>query len=331
MSIYLKDGELVFANTTLTSDAIPVNPNDLVNKSYADSLVMSGPQGYQGVTGAQGQGFVVFASILVASDLNTLNYTSANIGQFVAQFGGELYVCLGSGNGNIGLDNAYKYVSDLTNEMVLIGPQGVTGPQGNTVIGPQGFQGFTGLTGPQGNSIIGPQGFQGSSSLTTIANNGSSEGNVLQYNTVSKEISYFNINLSLTELSFSPTLRDSAGGVLNTGSYAIRVGSYIQLGKLVFFQIRIAINNKTGLSPGNIIISLPINPTITANLFQSLTIGVMQNLNTTIVSSSAQIPGSLAIIDFLIRTNSSASATSLSTSAIGNTFTISVGGFYFAQ
>ena len=45
----------------------------------------------------------------------------------------------------------------------IIGPQGRTGPQGNSIVGPTGPQGNTviGPTGPQGNTVIGPTGPQG--------------------------------------------------------------------------------------------------------------------------------------------------------------------------
>jgi hypothetical protein len=133
-----------------------------VTGPQGDSII--GPQGLQG---PQGQGFMVFAAIGSENELDTLNFTQSNIGQFVLQTGGRLYVCLGSFLGTQGFQNAYEYVNDLTDETIIIGPQGfqgytgVTGPQG--VLGSQGIQGnsIIGPQGPQGDSILGPQGHQG--------------------------------------------------------------------------------------------------------------------------------------------------------------------------
>jgi hypothetical protein len=114
--------------------------------------------------------FIVFATANSAAELPAGN--STNIGQFGLVYGGALYVYLGEGNGDTGVDSGYIYVNDITNESLLIGPTGptgatgLTGEQGSTgatgLMGSTGATGLTGLTGSTGSTgVQGPSGPQG--------------------------------------------------------------------------------------------------------------------------------------------------------------------------
>jgi hypothetical protein len=130
----------------------------------------TGSTGLTGPTGPSGMSFIVFATANSAAELPAGN--STNIGQFGLVYGGALYVYLGEGNGDTGVDSGYIYVNDITNESLLIGPTGptgatgLTGEQGSTgatgLMGSTGATGLTGLTGSTGSTgVQGPSGPQG--------------------------------------------------------------------------------------------------------------------------------------------------------------------------
>jgi microcystin-dependent protein len=117
----------------------------------------TGPQGHTGhtgPTGISGKGFTIFSTVESYEDLLKLKPEMNNIGEFILVKGGELYVYLGENKGNTGSNNEFKDVGDITEDAVLIGPTGDTGPTGHT--GPQGHTGHTGPQGPTGDT--GPTG-----------------------------------------------------------------------------------------------------------------------------------------------------------------------------
>ena len=142
-----------------------------------------------------------------------------------------------------------------------------------------------------------------------------------------------NWNNFTSPISYNPVLQDSGGNNLNSGNYIERVGRYIQIGDLVFVQIRIAISAKTGLGvAGNDIrITLPTNASGISQLNQSLSIGSITGMTTAIVSANAQTPtGGVNYLTIPIRTGASTNSANASVGDIATNFQIRVGGFYFA-
>jgi len=146
-----------------------------------------GPQGFLGPQGADGQGFKVFGTANSFNDLCNTNPTGSNVGEFVLVLGGSLYVYAGSGMGNTGPTGCptdWIFGGDVSDESVIIGPQGFIGPTGvQGPIGPTGVQGPTGpigITGAQG-----PQGLQGIAGPTgtLTANINFSQGGNIPVNT----------------------------------------------------------------------------------------------------------------------------------------------------
>ena len=95
----------------------------------------------------------------IESDTPITNLTSANmnIGEFLLVKGGNLYLYSGDNNGNIGSNNAFKFIGDITDDAKLKGDTGPTGEKGDT-----GIQGVTGPTGEKGDTgALGPTGDKG--------------------------------------------------------------------------------------------------------------------------------------------------------------------------
>ena len=125
-----------------------------------------GPTGDIGPQGSIGQGFRIFATTNSFNNLCSTNPTGSNIGEFVLITGGALYLYAGSGVGSTGpagCPTEWIYSGDVTDETLLIGPQGDIGPTGSDgVQGPQGEVGPTGADGVQGpQGDIGPTGADG--------------------------------------------------------------------------------------------------------------------------------------------------------------------------
>ena len=166
--------------------SIPTTSNQLTNKTYVDAQVsiaqgITGPQGeqgtqgvqgkigatgYTGAQGAQGKGFRVFMSgLTINSTIRNLFYdnnSGLHIGDFFLMTGGRMYcyipgTLVDSETGDL-VD--FKYSGDVTDDSILIGPQGSTGNQGtNGAQGATGAPGTTGTPGTQG--INGTQGATG--------------------------------------------------------------------------------------------------------------------------------------------------------------------------
>lgn len=134
--------------------------------------------------------------------------------------------------------------------------------------------------------------------------------------------------------SYSPILRDDAGNNLNSGNYTQRIGRYIQIGNLVWVQVRIQISAKTGLGvAGNTIqVTLPVNASSFANSTQALSVGSCIGMNNSIVSCCSNIPaGGADYTNFNIRTAASTGTADISVGDISTTFQIRFGGFYFSS
>jgi hypothetical protein len=133
--------------------------------------------------------------------------------------------------------------------------------------------------------------------------------------------------------SYNPVLRDTLGNTLNSGNYIQRIGYYIQIGNLVWFQTRIQISAKTGLgaSGNGIQITLPITASAITNLTQSVSVGSCTGMSTSIVSVCANIPtGGQDFANFNIRSGSSSGTTDILVTDISVNFQIRFGGFYFS-
>jgi len=120
----------------------------------------TGPQGPTGQQGLEGKGFVVHKS--GDGYPNSADFTGHD-GKFYLKKGGDLYCYIPGTTGSTGAQRDlpnFKYVGDVTDESVLQGPQGFTGPSGiQGLKGDTGIQGFTGPAGIQG--FTGPAGIQG--------------------------------------------------------------------------------------------------------------------------------------------------------------------------
>lgn len=133
--------------------------------------------------------------------------------------------------------------------------------------------------------------------------------------------------------SYNPVLQDSVGNTLTSGNYVTRVGRYIQIGNLVWFQIRIQISLKGGLgvAANEIQITLPTLASSVTDLSQSISVGNIVGMNTNIVTAFAFIPvGSVIYLQIAIKTASSAGTANVTVGDISTTFQIRVGGFYFS-
>jgi len=156
----------------------------------------------------------------------------------------------------------------------------------------------------------------------------------LQYNTTTNEVSNFNWSDLLTPTSYNPVLQSSSGSNLNSGNYSIRAGYYIQLGKLVWYEVRIGISGKGGLGSAgeDIRITLPITASSLTDLTQSLNIGNMVNTSTNIVSAFANIPsGGQDYAVFPIKETAGTTTANLQVGDISSTFQIRFGGFFFTN
>ena len=140
------------------SSVVPTNANDLVNKTYADSLVPT-PLNAVTIDGSQtlGTGVKTFTNLPESSAVPTTG------NQFVNKSYADSLVLSGP-TGATGATGPQGF----TGETGPTGPQGLTGATGPT--GPQGFTGATGPTGPQGltgpTGPTGPQGFTGATGPT---------------------------------------------------------------------------------------------------------------------------------------------------------------------
>jgi hypothetical protein len=117
----------------------------------------TGPQGLQGLQGDVGKGFVVHKS--GDGYPNSDDFTGQD-GKFYLKKGGDLYCYIPGTTGSTGAQRDlpnFKYVGDVTDDSVLIGPQGPTGTSGTPGSkGDAGPAGIQGQTGPKGDT--GPQG-----------------------------------------------------------------------------------------------------------------------------------------------------------------------------
>jgi len=156
----------------------------------------------------------------------------------------------------------------------------------------------------------------------------------LQYNSTTNEVSNFSWTDLLTPTSYNPILQSSGGSNLNSGNYSVRKGYYIQLGKIVWFEVRIQISGKGGLGSAgeDIRITLPITASSLTDLTQSLNIGNIVQTNTNIVSAFANIPsGGQGYVVFPIKTTASTGTTNCAVGNISSSFQIRFGGFYFTD
>jgi hypothetical protein len=136
------------------------NGNTGPNNSYMYSGNIAGPTGPQGLKGDVGKGFVVYK---YGDGLPNSSDFTGHDGEFYLKKGGDLYCyILGTpANGTTGDLLNFKYVGDVTDDSLLVGPTGRSGEEGPT--GPKGDKGELGLPGQNGtNGSQGPTGSAGS-------------------------------------------------------------------------------------------------------------------------------------------------------------------------
>ena len=133
-------------------DIGPIGPRGIGIGGSTGSTGQIGPTGLAGSVGSvgpPGKGFKIFAHLegSATSDFNSISPapSDTNIGEFVLVLGGDLYVYMGSANGNTGPNMAYNYVGDITDEVFLYGSTGNTGSTGQ--VGPTGPRGERGEIG----------------------------------------------------------------------------------------------------------------------------------------------------------------------------------------
>ena len=134
--------------------------------------------------------------------------------------------------------------------------------------------------------------------------------------------------------SYKPILRSSSGSTLTSDNYNVRVGYYIQLGKIVWFEVRIQISGKGGLGSAgeDIEVTLPITASSIKFLTQSLTIGTIVDTSTNIVCAFVNIPqGGVDYAVFAIKETAGTTTDRLEVGDISSTFQIRFGGFYFTD
>jgi hypothetical protein len=190
------------------------------------------------------------------------------------------------------------YVDSVGGSTGPIGPTGPAGgPTGDTgATGEQGIAGPTGATGEQG--IAGPTGSAGAD-FSTIQ-------------------------------TYTPSLV-SGGGALAAGAYTTRVGRFIQVGKVVWFQVAIAINAKTGLLAGDLTLTLPVASANISNLFGCPVIGLISNITPAFVEATALINANSSTILIRYRpTTTTSFPSTLEDSDIGTSFNLRVSGTYFS-
>ena len=160
--------------------------------------------------------------------------------------------------------------------------------------------------------------------------------NVVGYNTGTSEVTYFdetNLFGVGTPILFVPTLTDSGGGSLNAGNYLVRTGSYIKVGRMVFYQAVIYIQTSTAsINAANTIqISLPFLSLNQAGLAQTLSVGRILLTTPNMVSFGAVIQPNTTFAEIWFRT----AASGLETLMVGGNLTansyFSIGGSYIAN
>jgi len=120
-----------------------------------------GPQGPTGAAGSAGGAFhiahVYGSYAALVGDSDPPSNVGISTGQFAIVGGstsateyGYTYLYKGSGNGDVGTNNAWQFVIDIPTQGVQ-GPTGPTGPQGSA--GSQGATGSQGPTGADGRGI----------------------------------------------------------------------------------------------------------------------------------------------------------------------------------
>ncbi len=181
------------------------------------------------------------------------------------------------------------------------GPTGATGPIGP--IGPEGQRGSTGATGATGSTgatgaigSTGPQGVTGTFNDTSL-------------NTV---------------ITFTPTISATSG---NSPTYAATTtGQYVKYGRIVTFSARVTLTNVGTLS-GTIRLSLPFTSATIASE-HPLCIGSINNMTTSIVSSSLNGINATNYAQLYFKTAAATNDTLATIANISNTFDIYYGGTY---
>ena len=244
------------------SSVVPTNANDLVNKTYADSLVPT-PLNAVTIDGSQtlGTGVKTFTNLPESSAVPTTG------NQFVNKSYADSLVL----SGPTGATGA-------TGPQGFTGETGPTGPQGLTgATGPTGPQGFTGATGPQG--LTGPTGSQGPTGQTGPQGaTGTSGATILGLNNV------FTGSNTFTQ----PIIGDLSGNALTAtnATNAINCSTTSTTTSGTYYPVFVS-NNVSGNYP-NLVGVMTYNPsanTITANTFNGVLSGTATNATNVAVTS----------------------------------------------
>jgi hypothetical protein len=168
------------------------------------------------------------------------------------------------------------------------------------LIGPTGVSGYTGPIGNTGyTGPIGPTG-----------------------------MSYNFSNL----ISYTPILQDSLGNTLNPSSYKFRIGQYLQVGNLIWFQVNIGINNKSGL--GSLLLQLQVTlpKPSTSTIIQSLNVSNILYPLSNISWINAQVPAgtNISYCNFPVKNSQLTNNEFLKNNDVSTSFEIYFGGWYFS-
>lgn len=217
---------------------------------YWDSLVAQGATGPTGPVGAittLGESYPTYAALIAAHP------TGGEPGMaHIVDETGDLYVWNDAGTAWVDAGQ-------------VVGPQGPTGSTGLTgapgATGPTGAAGTTGPTGPQGiqgnTGDVGPTGPQGIQGIQGNAGNDGATGPTGA--AASDEFTAWG--------TYSPTWTASSSNP-NIGNGSIQ-GFYKQIGKTVWFRIKVTDGSTTSEGSGNYSLSLPVAP-ISGSIFTFL-------------------------------------------------------------
>lgn len=313
-------GVATFTSLPECSAAVGSN-NQLVNKTYADTKVGSVSAGSNITVG----GTATAPSVAVNATLNNIAAVNGANNTAVS------FNALGSGALNLTAATGTTTIGSTGLGIVNIDTNGIdrirVGTGGGVTINPTSTASALAVNSAAGSSFS----MDGTTGVVTFANPPLCTVNPTANSELTRKAYVDNLFTNLILDSPGPILR-GGGTNLNSGNYNDRTTRYIAIGNLCFFQMRLSITAKTGLSAGDIEISLPL-PIGASQMVQSLTIGNITGLLTSIVSASANTPAGGGTgtnsVTIAIRTAASTGTTLLQTSDINTTFQIRMGGFYF--
>lgn len=126
------------------------------------------------------------------------------------------------------------------------------------------------------------------------------------------------------ENTWTPSFASSGGGA--PASYAVRVGAYTRIGRVVYFTCRISASNTTGLNAGNLSVSgLPYTSSSASNIFFAVNFAEIEGLDypAGALELYGQIANSTSIALVFSRDNTTPIAVTVANISTATYFTIS--------